>query len=43
MASINRKPLDDPDEIRVIPKGRIEVFDLGGGTVCRATIHQGWR
>ncbi len=43
MARMDRRALDGPDEIREIPKGRIEVFTLGGGTVYRATLQPGWR
>jgi len=43
MAGMARKALDEPDEIREIPKGRIELFTLGGGTVYRASLQPGWR
>lgn len=43
MATIDRKGLDAPDEVMEIPKGRVEVYRLAGGTVYRATFEPGWR
>jgi len=43
MASVQRKPLDQPDETRPIEKGKVEVVELDGGTVMRTTFEPGWR
>ena len=39
------KSLDQPDETRPIPngKGKVEVVNLGGATVMRATFEPGWK
>jgi hypothetical protein len=43
MASLQRKPLDQPDETRPIDKGTVEEVELEGGTVMRTTFEPGWR
>lgn len=43
MASMEKKSLDSPDETRPLPKGKMEVVNLGGVTVGRATFEPGWR
>ena len=43
MASIQRKPLDEPDETRPVDKGKVEVVALEAGTVMRTTFEPGWR
>jgi mannose-6-phosphate isomerase-like protein (cupin superfamily) len=43
VATIQRKPLDQPDETRPIEKGKVEVVDLEIGKVMRATFEPGWR
>ena len=43
MASIQRKPLDQPDETRPVDKGKVEVVALDAGTVMRTTFEPGWR
>ena len=39
------KSLNQPDETRPIPngKGKVEVVNLGGATVMRATFEPGWK
>ncbi len=37
------KKLSNPDETRVFERGKIEVVQIGGGTVGRATFEPGWR
>ncbi len=32
-----------PDEVRVFPKGRLELIKVGGGMVGRAIFEPGWR
>ncbi len=34
---------DDPDEERTFPLGRLEVIEIGGRSVGRATYEPGWR
>jgi mannose-6-phosphate isomerase-like protein (cupin superfamily) len=43
MATIERKPLDQPDETRPIEKGKVEVVELATGKVMRTTFEPGWR
>ena len=38
-----RKNLDQPDEVRELPKTRVEVVRLGGYTIMRARFEPGWR
>ena len=44
MAGLEAKSLDRPDETRALPaKGKIEIVQLAGVTVGRATFEPGWR
>jgi quercetin dioxygenase-like cupin family protein len=43
LASIERKPLDQPDETRPVDKGKVDVVTLGGTTMMRTTFEPGWR
>jgi hypothetical protein len=43
MASMTRKSFDDPQEIRTVPKGRIEIVKLGDVTAMRTRFEPGWR
>lgn len=38
-----KKSMNEPDEVRIVPKGRIEVVKLGDHTLMRATFEPGWR
>lgn len=38
-----RKSLDTPDETRTFEKGRVDVVQVDGGTVGKATFEPGWR
>jgi hypothetical protein len=31
------------DEVRVFPKGKLELLTIGGATIGRATLEPGWR
>ena len=31
------------DEVRVFPKGKVELITIGGATIGRATLEPGWR
>ncbi len=37
------KHIDSPDETRKFEKGKIDVVNIGGGTVGRATFEPGWK
>ncbi len=37
------KRFEQPDELRVLKKGRFEIVRLGGMTLGRATYEPGWR
>ena len=37
------KRFEQPDEVRVLKKGRFEIVRLGGMTLGRATYEPGWR
>ena len=43
MATLEAKNLGSPDETRQIPKGKIELVQLGGVTVARAVFEPGWK
>ena len=43
MASYERKDLKSPDETRTFEKGRLDLINIGGGTVGRLTLEPGWR
>jgi hypothetical protein len=34
---------EKPDEVREFPKGRVEIVNIGGAAVGRATFKPGWR
>lgn len=37
------KRFEQPDEVRVLEKGRFEIVRIGGMTIGRATYEPGWR
>ena len=41
MANAEMKNLSSPDETRQFEKGKMEVVNIGGGTVGRATFQPG--
>ncbi len=41
--SVILKRFEQPDEVRVFPKGRFEIIRLGGVTLGRATYEPGWK
>jgi quercetin dioxygenase-like cupin family protein len=43
MASYERKDLKSPDETRTFEKGKLDLINIGGGTVGRITLEPGWR
>ena len=38
-----KKTLSQPNEVRTFEKGRLELVDIGGGTVGRLTLEPGWK
>lgn len=43
MATIVRKNFDSPEEVRNVPKGKVDVVKLGGEQAMRVTFDPGWR
>lgn len=43
MASAEWKDFARPDEVREFPHGRVELLNVGGGTVGRMILEPGWR
>ena len=37
------KGFDKPDEVREFPKGKVELINIGGATIGRATLQPGWK
>jgi hypothetical protein len=37
------KNFGKPDEVREFPNGRLELINIGGSTIGRATLEPGWR
>jgi hypothetical protein len=43
MKKAELKSFGKPEEVREFPKGRVELFKIGGATVGRATFQPGWK
>ncbi|HLJ50005.1 MAG TPA: cupin domain-containing protein [Bryobacteraceae bacterium] len=43
MLDVILKRFENPDEIRVFPKGKFELVHIGGMTIGRASYDPGWR
>jgi hypothetical protein len=43
MAKMEGKSLNKPDEVRTFDKGKLELVNIGGRTVGRATFQPGWK
>ena len=43
MVSVEGKSLNKPDEVRTFDKGKLELINLDGRTVGRATLQPGWK
>jgi hypothetical protein len=43
MPDAEKKSLSSPDETREFDNGKMEVVNIGGGTVGRATFQPGWK
>jgi len=40
---LEKKSLNSPDEIRIFPKGKVEIVTIGGVTFGRGTFEPGWK
>jgi quercetin dioxygenase-like cupin family protein len=43
MAAMEKKSFDSAEEKRSVDKGSVEIIDLGGKQVMRATFQPGWK
>lgn len=43
MEKMEVKSFNKPDEVRTFDKGKLEIINIGGRTVGRATFQPGWR
>jgi hypothetical protein len=43
MQEAQAKSFGQPDEIREVPLGRVELIQVGGATIGRLTLQPGWR
>lgn len=43
MTRLRKKNFDSPDEVRTLPKTRLEFCRLGDQTLMRATFEPGWK
>jgi len=43
MVGMEGKSLNKPDEVRTFDKGKLELINLDGKTVGRATLQPGWK
>ena len=43
MADVEHKNLSSPDETRTFEHGRVEIINIGGGTIGRLTLEPGWK
>jgi len=37
------KNFNSPDEVRTFPKGKVELINIGGAVIGRATFEPGWK
>ena len=38
-----KRSFDQPDEVRVFPKGKVQLIGIGGRMIGRATLEPGWK
>jgi len=43
MMKMEGKSLNKPDEVRTFDRGKVELVNIGGRTVGRATLQPGWK
>ena len=43
MAKVEAKSFDKPDEVRTFDNGKLEIINIEGKTIGRATLKPGWK
>ncbi len=43
MLSVESKSFDKPDEVRTFDKGKVEIINIDGRAIGRATFQPGWK
>lgn len=43
LTALQKKSLDRPDDVRTLPKTRVEVCQIGDQTLMRVTFEPGWK
>src|SRR5215218_6060186 len=43
MVKLQRRPFGEPDDVREIPYGRLETYDMGDIRIGRSVLQPGWR
>ena len=43
MKTAEKKSLNNPEEVRTFDKGKLELINIGGAAIGRATFQPGWR
>jgi hypothetical protein len=43
MVKLQRRPFGEPDDVRVIPYGHLETYDMGDIRIGRSVLQPGWR
>lgn len=43
MAKLQRRPFGEADDVREVPNGRLEIYDLGDLRMGRSVLEPGWR
>jgi len=43
MVKLQRRPFGEPDDIREVPYGRLETYDMGDIRIGRSVLQPGWR
>ena len=43
MEKMETKSLNNPDEVRIFDKGKLELVKIGGAIIGRATFQPGWK
>src|SRR5688572_15462898 len=43
MVKLQRRPFGEPDDVRQIPYGHLETYDMGEIRIGRSVLNPGWR
>lgn len=38
-----KRSFEEPDEVRIFPKGKVEIVNVGGKPIGKATLEPGWK